>query len=534
MLREMDGGLVLGCDGRADSPGHSDKSPTHNEVANSGQMEKEGLMCAVSKKQDAELPIHCRQTENAVLMPKVTQYQMGTIFVMTFALSMYKKIRSIGYRKFSINCYSFYSFQSMNIASISASTFNNHLSKFLVPTVMHTWQDEQKKYFKKLREMDGGLVLGCDGRADSPGHSDKYSGQMEKEELMRAVSKLQDAELPIHWLEVRTPLREKRSSWRSTNPYLVKESTFVAIKSMAIGCLVEYKDGTSKCFMVKVPDRKRTTLEAEIQRFILPGSHILSDGWAVYARIDQINDGIYTDEVITHNENFVHPDDSEIHTQNIEGMWSHAKHKLRYTHGTSELLLSAFDSSIGYRKFSIHFYSFYSFQSMNIASISASTFNNHLSKFLVPTVMHTWQDKQKKYFKMLREMDGGLVLGCDGRADSPGHSDKNFESGSCIAKVASFRESGHSPSPITFISVPLYVRGLETSLSRFGGPFSIMWLTYMNDMGTSFKELTEASLNLVTMYLRIFSSNFTIPFSTRIYNIVVKFGVNPPVLNKNA
>ncbi|KAG1659512.1 hypothetical protein GQR58_022514 [Nymphon striatum] len=144
------------------------------------------------------------------------------------------------------------------------------------------------------------------------------------------------------WLEVRTPLREKRSSWRSTNPYLVKESTFVAIKSMAIGCLVEYKDGTSKCFMVKVPDRKRTTLEAEIQRFILPGSHILSDGWAVYARIDQINDGIYTDEVITHNENFVHPDDSEIHTQNIEGMWSHAKHKLRYTHGTSEVLFETY------------------------------------------------------------------------------------------------------------------------------------------------------------------------------------------------
>ncbi|KAG1659514.1 hypothetical protein GQR58_022514 [Nymphon striatum] len=338
MLREMDGGLVLGCDGRADSPGHSDKSPTHNEVANSGQMEKEGLMCAVSKKQDAELPIHCRQTENAVLMPKVTQYQMGTIFVMTFALSMYKKIRSIGYRKFSINCYSFYSFQSMNIASISASTFNNHLSKFLVPTVMHTWQDEQKKYFKKLREMDGGLVLGCDGRADSPGHSDKYRSYTVLEERINKIIKQQ----LVQWLEVRTPLREKRSSWRSTNPYLVKESTFVAIKSMAIGCLVEYKDGTSKCFMVKVPDRKRTTLEAEIQRFILPGSHILSDGWAVYARIDQINDGIYTDEVITHNENFVHPDDSEIHTQNIEGMWSHAKHKLRYTHGTSEVLFETY------------------------------------------------------------------------------------------------------------------------------------------------------------------------------------------------
>ncbi|KAG1656416.1 hypothetical protein GQR58_023955 [Nymphon striatum] len=113
--------------------------------------------------------------------------------------------------------------KSMNIASISPSTFNNHQTKFLVPTVMHTWQKEQEKYFKKLREMDGGLVLGCDGRADSPGHSAKYgsytvleerinkiidqqlvqsnevanSGQMEKEGLIRAASKLQDAGLPI-------------------------------------------------------------------------------------------------------------------------------------------------------------------------------------------------------------------------------------------------------------------------------------------------------------------------------------------------
>ncbi|KAG1661146.1 hypothetical protein GQR58_021581 [Nymphon striatum] len=121
--------------------------------------------------------------------------------------------------------------KSMNIASISPSTFNNHQTKFLVPTVMHTWQKEQEKYFKKLREMDGGLVLGCDGRADSPGHSANVpmcpglpygsytvleerinkiidqqlvqsnevanSGQMEKEGLIRAASKLQDAGLPI-------------------------------------------------------------------------------------------------------------------------------------------------------------------------------------------------------------------------------------------------------------------------------------------------------------------------------------------------
>ncbi|KAG1659515.1 hypothetical protein GQR58_022514 [Nymphon striatum] len=431
MLREMDGGLVLGCDGRADSPGHSDKSPTHNEVANSGQMEKEGLMCAVSKKQDAELPIHCRQTENAVLMPKVTQYQMGTIFVMTFALR---------YRKFSINCYSFYSFQSMNIASISASTFNNHLSKFLVPTVMHTWQDEQKKYFKKLREMDGGLVLGCDGRADSPGHSD--NGQMEKEELMRAVSKLQDAELPIHVIITdRHPQIQNHLKLMQIVPLLYCWSYDFSQVQTNRECRINVKSHT-----------------------VSDGYNFCNDICAQYVQENPVvvggTDPITGEAIVVEIDESIFGKRKYIRGNQVNGHWVICMEKPFFLVivSNSQLLLSAFDSSIGY----------------------------------------------------------------------------HFESGSCIAKVASFRESGHSPSPITFISVPLYVRGLETSLSRFGGPFSIMWLTYMNDMGTSFKELTEASLNLVTMYLRIFSSNFTIPFSTRIYNIVVKFGVNPPVLNKNA
>ncbi len=76
--------------------------------------------------------------------------------------------------------------------------------------------------------------------------------------------------------------------------------------------------GSRACFMVEVPDRTRPTLEAEIANFILPGTHIISDGWASYTDIDQIGGGVYTHDVIIHDQHFVDPTDPDIHTQNVE------------------------------------------------------------------------------------------------------------------------------------------------------------------------------------------------------------------------
>eukprot|EP00094_Tigriopus_californicus_P013887 TCALIF_13442-PA protein Name:"Protein of unknown function" AED:0.31 eAED:0.31 QI:0/0/0/0.66/0/0/3/0/81 len=47
--------------------------------------------------------------------------------------------------------------------------------------------------------------------------------------------------------------------------------------------------GGIECFMVKVPDCSTQTLETAIQRYILPGSHVISDGWAAYPGINQLN-----------------------------------------------------------------------------------------------------------------------------------------------------------------------------------------------------------------------------------------------------
>lgn len=45
---------------------------------------------------------------------------------------------------------------------------------------------------------------------------------------------------------------------------------------------------STKCFLVEVPDRTAATLQEEIVRHVLPGSHIVSDGWAAYNNIPGI------------------------------------------------------------------------------------------------------------------------------------------------------------------------------------------------------------------------------------------------------
>ncbi|EFA07042.2 hypothetical protein TcasGA2_TC010016 [Tribolium castaneum] len=47
-------------------------------------------------------------------------------------------------------------------------------------------------------------------------------------------------------------------------------------------------------------------------------------------------------EVIIHEQNFVNPNDPEIHTQNVENLWMRTKHKLRRQFGTSEDLFVSY------------------------------------------------------------------------------------------------------------------------------------------------------------------------------------------------
>lgn len=106
---------------------------------------------------------------------------------------------------------------------------------------------------------------------------------------------------------------------------------------------------SGRCFLVEVPDRRAVTLGNCISQYILPGSHIVSDGWAAYAHIDMIRQGIYTHSVIVHKNNFVDPYDPSSHTQNIENMWMRAKRKLKRQFGTSRPLFPSYLHEFVYR-----------------------------------------------------------------------------------------------------------------------------------------------------------------------------------------
>ncbi len=62
----------------------------------------------------------------------------------------------------------------MKVNTISYSTFKDHARDYLQPTVWHAWQDHQADLIRHLAGMEGGLMLGGDGRSDSPGHSAKF------------------------------------------------------------------------------------------------------------------------------------------------------------------------------------------------------------------------------------------------------------------------------------------------------------------------------------------------------------------------
>jgi solute carrier family 8 (sodium/calcium exchanger) len=71
-------------------------------------------------------------------------------------------------------------------AAISRNTYFLHQESFLQPSILTIWNEHQTELFKQLRREKRSLVLGGDGRADSPGHSAKY-GSYTTMELKKKV-----------------------------------------------------------------------------------------------------------------------------------------------------------------------------------------------------------------------------------------------------------------------------------------------------------------------------------------------------------
>ena len=65
-------------------------------------------------------------------------------------------------------------FRSLNCATIGRKTFFRHQKAYLHPAISNIWEKEQQTLINQLADKKEALVLGGDGRADSPGHSAKY------------------------------------------------------------------------------------------------------------------------------------------------------------------------------------------------------------------------------------------------------------------------------------------------------------------------------------------------------------------------
>ena len=113
----------------------------------------------------------------------------------------------------------------------------------------------------------------------------------------------------------------------------------------------QYRDGhwvfgavereTGRCLLQEVCDRRRVTLQDLVGQWILPRTHIMSDGWAAYATLDQLPQH-YEHSVVVHENHFVDPTDRSIHTNNIENLWMRAKRKLKRQFGTSRALFPTY------------------------------------------------------------------------------------------------------------------------------------------------------------------------------------------------
>jgi solute carrier family 8 (sodium/calcium exchanger) len=64
--------------------------------------------------------------------------------------------------------------ECMGVATISRRTFTSHQSAILFPAISRVWDKRQREYIARAEERNQPLVIGGDGRADSPGHCAKF------------------------------------------------------------------------------------------------------------------------------------------------------------------------------------------------------------------------------------------------------------------------------------------------------------------------------------------------------------------------
>lgn len=90
--------------------------------------------------------------------------------------------------------------------------------------------------------------------------------------------------------------------------------------------------GSRNCFIVPVENRSAVSIAAVIYANVNPGTLVMTDQWRAYGRA--LSDlGGFEHATVNHSIYFVDPFNPEIHTQNIEGLWSRSKYFIRKKRG---------------------------------------------------------------------------------------------------------------------------------------------------------------------------------------------------------
>ena len=83
---------------------------------------------------------------------------------------------------------------------------------------------------------------------------------------------------------------------------------------------------TGRLYCEVVPRRDAQTLIPRIVNKVVPETLISTDAWRAYAGL---RNNYFEHEVVIHAQNFVNPQNEEIHTQNIENRWGYLKSMMR-------------------------------------------------------------------------------------------------------------------------------------------------------------------------------------------------------------
>ena len=87
--------------------------------------------------------------------------------------------------------------QIFGCASITSRTYFRHQHQYLQPSIESIWTKHQTQIMKELKKEKRGLILGGDGRADSPGHSAKFGSYTMMELKKRIVLDLQLVQVSV-------------------------------------------------------------------------------------------------------------------------------------------------------------------------------------------------------------------------------------------------------------------------------------------------------------------------------------------------